>query len=341
LILRKPHVNQGESPLESEIRRSGLFSLVVAVLLLCAPAAAAAQGNPPWPARCPLKLGLLIDQSDSMDSRFGEVREATRNVIDALRDKPSEVTIIGFGTTARTIRSGVDVSDADRRRSLKDDVDELSTGDATGGATNWDAALAAAHPLDLDVVVLISDGLPTAYGDPAVDTPEQPLTVAVATADRLKSSGTRIVAVGIDLQAGADQNLEAITGPTAGQDYFTSDTRGLLRMLYGIVASSCGVPLAALPTPEPGVFPWLEAVLGALAVSAVIALAAIVRHRRRRASAAPPPPQRAASSPAPAAAIDHGGVANRLREKPSPPAPRSMSLDFLQDPKPPTTKENP
>ncbi|WP_158846647.1 VWA domain-containing protein [Saccharothrix deserti] len=377
----------------------GRISAVLAAAVFLAPPAVAAQdvANPPWPARCPLELGLLVDQSDSMGSRFGEVREATRNVIDALRDKPSRVTVIGFGTTARTVQSDVDVSDTGLRRGLKDDIDQLDTGDSTGGATNWDAALATAESHGVDVAVLITDGMPTAYGDPALDGPEDPLAVATATADRLKSSGTRVVAVGIDLPPGGDANLAAVTGPQVEQDYFTGEQSSLLRRLYDIVASACGVPITALPQPEGGVFPWQEVLAATLAAALAIGLIAFLRYRRRRPVGAVGPAGRPARQRVEApSAIDHRDLTEKLRDSAtgigttgndnrtagtgtgstdtstaktsaadtadprsggtdtastdtastdtagdsgSPPARRSMSLDFL-DRKPPTTKDN-
>ncbi|MEU4742624.1 vWA domain-containing protein [Actinosynnema sp. NPDC023658] len=337
----------------------------MAVVLLAPPATAAQDvTNPPWPARCPLAVGLLIDQSDSMSGRFGEVRQATRNVVDALRDKPSKVTIIGFGTEARTIRSGVDVSDDSSRRRLKDDVDLLDVGEGTGGATNWDAALAAAAAQDLDLVVLITDGMPTAYGDPARDGPDTPLTAAVATADRLKRAGTRVVAVGIDLAPGADANLAAITGTRTEQDYFTGEQSSLLRRLYDILASACGVPFEALPKPEPAVFPWRDALLAALAAVSLIGLLAFLLYRRRRHPVRADGPVQPNKADAPAV-IDHAHLAQRLLDsrksadagddgrearrdseggegggdKTPPARRRSMPLDFL-DRKPPTKKDN-
>ncbi|MBB5807953.1 hypothetical protein F4560_007721 [Saccharothrix ecbatanensis] len=354
-----------------------VFAVLAAAAFLTPPTVAAQDVvNPPWPARCPMELGLLVDQSDSMGSRFGEVREATRNVIDALRDKPSKVTVIGFGTTARIVQSDVDVSDADLRRGLKDDVDRLDTGDSTGGATNWDAALAAAGSHGVDVAVLITDGMPTAYGDPPQEGPEDPLAVAAGTADRLKAAGTRIVAVGIDLPPGGDANLAAVTGPRAEQDYFTGEQSSLLRRLYDIVASACGVPITALPQPEAGAFPWTPVLAAALAAALAIALIAFLRYRERGPVGVKGRPARQrveARQP-----IDHRDLTRKLRDSAtgigatghdttgkdisgqgtggpdtatthgdgdgdsdsgSPPAHRSMSLDFL-DRTPPTKKDN-
>ncbi|AXX32189.1 VWA domain-containing protein [Actinosynnema pretiosum subsp. pretiosum] len=340
------------------------FALFAVAMLVAPLAAGAAQGapNPQWPAECPLSIGLLIDESSSMQGRFDDVREATRNVVDSLRDKPSKVTIIEFGTTAQTFRAGVDASDADARGRLKEDVDLLRAGEEVGGATNWDAGLSVAEAHGLDLVVLITDGQPTVYGDPATEGPLDPLAIAVDTADRLKRSGTRLVAVGIDLEAGGEANLAAVTGPQVEQDYYVGEQSSLLRRLYDIVARACGVPFEALPKPEPPLFPWRDVLIGTLAVAALITLLAYLAYRRRRVPAAAPVPVRRTEVVQPAA-IDHGHLARRVREEsrardlapggsgvldrdatdgadePGRGVRRPMPLDFL-DRKPPTNKDN-
>jgi hypothetical protein len=276
----------------------------------CAVARADEVGaNPPWPAACPLRLGLLIDQSSSMDPRFGEVREAASNVVDALRDKRSEVSIIGFDTDAQVIRSAVDVSDDDSRHGLKDQIEDLSTND---GATNWEAALLAAKGLRLDVAVLVTDGFPNVYGNPAQEG-DNAVPAAIAAANQLKRDHTRVTGVGIDLDQVGARNLASVTGPSAGQDYFVTDTSGLLRQLYGIVASSCGVALAALPRPEPPAFPWGNVLLGALGGLVLLALVAYGLHRRRGGASTRPVPAGASGSAARGGRIDHADLTRRVR----------------------------
>lgn len=243
--------------------------------------------NPPWPARCPLRLGLVVDQSSSMAARFGEVREAARHVVDALRDQHSELSIIGFGTGAEVIRSDVDVSDDDARHQLKDQIDELAAHHGDASATNWEAALIAARALHLDVVILVTDGFPNVYGDPVQEGPEA-ITAAAAAAAELKTDGTRIAAVGIDLVHDGEENLQIITGPGRGNDYYVTDTAGLLRQLYEIVADSCGVPMAALPRPEPPEFPLTRTILGAFAGLTLLVFVAFLLHRRRGSATGPP-----------------------------------------------------
>lgn len=260
-----------------------------------------------------------------MDARFDDVREAAGNVVDALRDKPSEVTIIGFGTTAKIVESTVDVSDEDARHQLKDQIGDLAANGGDNSATNWEAALTAAQEPHLDVVVLITDGLPNVYGNPVQEGPEA-VNAAVLAANRLKTGGTRVTAVGIDLDQDGERNLRAITGPALGADYYVTDTGGLLRQLYGIVASSCGVPIARLPQPEPPEFPWLRTILGTLGGLLLIGLAAIVVHRRRVATGRRTAPARAGGAAVTGPTIDHSHLTKQLR------ADRST---------PPTTKDSP
>lgn len=314
------------------------FAAAIAALT-AQPAAAqttAAQptANPPWPAQCPLELGLLVDQSSSMSARFGDVRTATGNVVDALRDKRSEVTVVGFGSGAEVTMSAVDVSDDGARRGLKEAINDLDPHGGDGGATNWEAALTAVRPLGLDVVVLVTDGVPTALGNPprnGVDE-QEPLVAAATVADQMKNAGTRIVAVGIDLQPGADQNLAAVTGPARGQDYYPSDTAGLLRNLYEIVASACGVPQAALPRPEPPSFPLAKTITGALVALLLLMLLAYALHRKRGGIGPRVAAVRSTRRHVPDPTIDH----QDLRDDPAPathdrsgPVRRSRSLDFL------------
>ncbi|WP_328644901.1 VWA domain-containing protein [Amycolatopsis sp. NBC_00348] len=270
------------------------------------------EANPPWPAHCPLRIGLLIDQSSSMEPRFDEVREAASNVVDALRDKHSEVSIIDFGTDARVVRSAVDISDDDSRHQLKEQIGDLSAHDGDNdGATNWEAAFLAAKELRLNVAVLITDGLPNVYGNP-VQEGDEAVPAAIAASTQLKRDHTRVAGVGIDLDQVGARNLASVTGPNVGQDYFVTDTSGLLRQLYGIVASSCGVTIAALPQPEPPVFPWGKVLLGTLGGLVLLALVAYALHRRRGTSVRPAPATAGGGS-AKGGRIDHSDLTKRVR----------------------------
>jgi len=278
--------------------------------------------NPHWPARCPLRLGLVIDQSSSMAPRFDDVRTAARNVVDSLRDKKSAVSIIGFGTDAEVISQDVDVSDDDARHELKDQIDALDAHEGDASATNWEAALIAARSLHLHVVILMTDGLPNVYGNPAQEGSEA-VTAAATAANQLKSGGTRIAAVGIDLAPGGEGNLRIITGPDRGNDYFVTDTSGLLHQLYVIVARSCDVPITRLPKPEPPDFPWLPTILGALAGLALLTFIAFLL-RRRGAAAGPRAPARAGRGVVADQRIDHSHLTKQLRGNKNPPSTKDQ-----------------
>lgn len=322
-------------------RLPAVIIVMCAAVSLGAPARADVA-NPPWPQHCPLKLGLLVDQSSSMDPRFDEVRQATKNVVDALRDKRSEITVIRFAGDARVIRSAVNVSDEAARHELKKDIDRLDTEGFFGSGTNWESALTLAEPLTLDVAVMITDGQPNLSSASSPDS-QGPLLDAVAVADRMKSAGTRLVTVGINL-ADADSvaNLIRITGPVEGSDYYTSDTTNLLRQLYEIVASACGVPVAALPVPEPPTFPLTKVILGTLAGLLLLVLLGYLLYRTRGGRArlatagAQPAPSKIADP-----TISHEDIRSQMErtaeppaERPRPPAGRSRSLDFLAKPDP-------
>jgi hypothetical protein len=252
-----------------------------------------------------------------MAARFDDVREAARNIVDSLRNNRSAVSIIGFDTGADVISAAVDVSDDDARHQLKDQIDALVAHEGYGSATNWEAALTEAGALDLDVVILVTDGFPNVYGNPVQEGPEA-INAAATAADRLKSDGTRIAAVGIDLAQGGEENLRVITGTGRGNDYYVTDTTGLLRQLYEIVANSCGVPAGALPRPEPPEFPWVRTVLGALTGLVLVTFLAFLLHRRRGATTGPP-----ASATASGRAvvkdqrIDHSHLTKQLRSNQS------------------------
>lgn len=299
-------------------------------MLLGAQYSAAAQPNvpnPPWPASCPLRLGLLVDQSSSMAPRFDDVRDAARNVVDSLRDRQSEVSIIGFGTSANVVSRAVDVSDDDARHELKDQVETLDALDGDSSATNWEAALAKARALELDVVILVTDGIPNVHGNPVRENDKGAVTAAAAVADQLKNDGTRIAAVGIDLDRDGEDNLRVITGARRDNDYYVTDTDGLLRQLYGIVASSCGVPLAALPQPESPDFPWTPTLLGAVGGLVLLIFVAFLLRRRRDDAAGRQSLSRGGHSMVVDLRINHSHLIRQLRDSQTESLNRDSSKD--------------
>ena len=266
----------------------GTFIVATTLLVLAGapPANAAPVPEPAWPAKCPLRVGLILDQSASLAAGFGDVQQASQDLVDALRDHPSEVMVAGFGTTASVVHPLTDVSTKPARNAVKKAIRDLDTfSNASGhGATNWEAALQLAESSQVQIAVVLTDGLPNVYGSPvqqAEPGDDSALTAARKVADRLKRSGTRVVPVGMDLGEGGVENLAAISGPKAGDDYFLTRVNVLRGELYQIAAKSCGVPVAALPIPEPPVFPLRNVIIGLVAGVALLVAAGLGINRVR------------------------------------------------------------
>lgn len=262
-----------------------LATTYLAVLLAHPPAARADTPNPPWQQQCPQRIALVVDLSESMEPNLDAVKQSARDLIDALRGAPNEVAVVTVGTNAVVAAPATNVSADDERQRVKEEVDDLDLLRGNLGATNWDAALTTVRDLQPDVVVLLTDGQPTAHGQPASGgsgplDPEH-LGSAVRAADALKSSGTRIVGLGMGLPPDNVGNLVAVTGPTAGDDFYQTDASGLLAKLYEIASKACGVPVIALPQPEPGTFPLIP-VIGAGVVAVVASVVGGMLLSRRR-----------------------------------------------------------
>jgi hypothetical protein len=256
-----------------------------ALLLTCPPASRADSPNPPWQQQCPQRIALVVDLSESMEPNLGALKRSASNLIDALRGTPNEVAVVAFGTNALVAVPETNIGAQDDRRHVKDEIENLSILEGNLGATNWDTALTTVRGVQPDVVVLLTDGQPNTHGQPAIEgsgpvDPEH-LASAVRAAEALKSSGTRIVGLGIGLLPGSVGNLAAVTGPTAGDDFYQTDASGLLDKLYDIASKACGVPVAALPQPEPGTFPLIP-VIGAGVVAVVAAVGGGMLLSRRR-----------------------------------------------------------
>lgn len=271
-----------------------LVTASAALLLSCPPAARADSPNPPWRQQCPQRIALVLDLSESMGPNFDSVKQSASDLIDALRGARNEVAVVTFGTDAAVAVSATNVGADDARRHVKEQVDDLTLLEGNLGGTNWDAALITIHGLHPDVVILLTDGQPTAHGQPATGgsgplDPEH-LASAVREADALKSSGTRIVGLGMGLLPDNVSNLVAVTGPTDGDDFYQTDASGLLNKLYDVASKACGVPVIALPQPEPGTFPLMSVIgVGVVAVLAtVIGGLLLSRHRSGTAALATP-----------------------------------------------------
>lgn len=226
--------------------------------------------NPTITDSCSLDITLVLDASGSV-AGFGaveDVREASAGFVNALDGTGSTVRLTQFGTVAAELapRSVVDPSSLaatgslgtglaqyyNPRPSRPDDVDFHSysdgpltdsdsyvTSNAADQFTNWDAALENAVEPAADLVVIVTDGEPTAFDLDGDDDPFDPgpppdvafggstgvfgdeaLARAVDAANRVKSS-SRVLVVGVGSGASspsAQARLTAISGPTVVVD---------------------------------------------------------------------------------------------------------------------------
>ncbi|MGH4014937.1 MAG: vWA domain-containing protein [Pseudonocardiaceae bacterium] len=232
--------------------------------------------NPPWPQQCPLRIALVVDLSDSMESNLDVVERSAGDLVEALGEAPNEVAVVVFGSAADVAVPMADVGDDDIRRQVRDQVADLG---ATRGSTNWEAALTAARSLQPDVVIMLTDGEPDS------------LATAVRSANALKGDGTRVVGLGVGLQSSSVANLVAVTGPAAGDDFYQTSASGLLDKLYEVASKACGVQVGPLPLPEPalpppappatGSFPLIPAIVAGLVAVLAIGVGGALLSRRR------------------------------------------------------------
>ncbi|WIM16447.1 MULTISPECIES: SpaA isopeptide-forming pilin-related protein [unclassified Microbacterium] len=204
--------------------------------------------NPTLAQTCGLRVGLLVDLSNSLQSSQQDLRNAAAGFVDVLEGTPSSIGIWTFAGgapaagSANTTLPLTPVSTAAGAATVRAKANSLTVVN-TGGweqGTNWDQGLwqvAGASTADtLDVLLVLTDGSPTYYGPPGTGSGGAPsgpgnrtrfveMENAVASANALKiERGTTVVGVGIGpASAGEEQNLQAISGPTIGQDYFLVD----------------------------------------------------------------------------------------------------------------------
>jgi hypothetical protein len=226
------------------------LAALAASLCFQAPASALAAENPPAAKACGLDIALVIDSSDSVsETELATMKSALADFIDSLSPAtPSEFAVVDFDETVRTTPFTASTTVA------KAAVDAAEK----GGGTNWQAALEAARGLfdprsdHENLVVFASDGNPNYIGTPPhATTSAAALSAAVSAADAIKSSGTRILAIGIGNATGADAlnvgNLVAVTGPRVNMgdessDVITTDWAGVANAFAALAVDLCGTP---------------------------------------------------------------------------------------------------
>lgn len=244
------------------------FAAVIG-LLAAVPAVAPAQlANPPLRAECGLKVALVLDESASIASPGGglgnqtaAVQSAADAFVTSLENTGSPVALTAFSINARngvvpytevTEQTIAGFTDWIHNTNVNNTGYNPSAANRSG--TNWEEGLVHAQEVaggPPDLMVFVTDGNPNRYIGSTTTNETTALSRAVAAADRIKSAGTRIFAIGVGTAAGTPAhaaNIRSISGTTefTGGNFATADYalvenfEDLKSEMTGIVASLCG-----------------------------------------------------------------------------------------------------
>lgn len=194
---------------------------------------AVSQANNRVQATCQagLTVGILFDLSTSMSTNNNEglngAKAAGKALVDALVDTGSQVALYTFGTTApkSTTSNGqnyptLTTVTSSSATTLKGYIDGYQASQIN--YTNWDRGLwqLADSANEFDVVVVLTDGNPTAYGTSSpsggdIWTYLRHVEEGIFSANAIKDEGTQILAFGVGegISAVTGDNLRAISGP--------------------------------------------------------------------------------------------------------------------------------
>lgn len=177
---------------------------------------------------------IVLDESGSMDGFEPQVRVAVDGFLDVLADRGPQAAVIDFGTAAVRVFDYQAITSSAISGVFGPYLDATSSGlvynapSETGAYTNWDDALdevtlMAAEDHAPGLVLLVTDGVPTAYnrdgagedGGITLSTSDpEALTRAVAEADEIKALGSHVLAVGVGGSVTANlSRLQAVSGP--------------------------------------------------------------------------------------------------------------------------------
>lgn len=191
---------------------------------------ASSKTNPAMVNSCGLKVGILVDLSSSMSDSIGSLKTAAKSFITSLKDTPSTMSIFTFADASPALNM-----EAPTTGSLAVSTDVTALNSAVDAfvvnkdqGTNWDAGFRAvtAANRDLDVLLVLTDGMPTLYypndasaiaDGPGGSTNFGTVEAAIFSANTLKASGTRVQMVGIGSNLTSSAlNLNAVSGGTDG-----------------------------------------------------------------------------------------------------------------------------
>ncbi|TXK06297.1 VWA domain-containing protein [Microbacterium mitrae] len=178
---------------------------------------------------CGVDVAILFDLSGSLSGQLADIKDAGDAMVTALEGTNSTIGVYTFANSAPASAGAnfpqTQVSTADGADDVRDHINTFTT---PNGATNWDRGLSQIPGGTYDIVLVITDGNPTRYGDgegPGNNTRFREVENGVLSANQLKANGSRIVAIGVgDGVSGPADNLIAISGTASGSDYFQAAT---------------------------------------------------------------------------------------------------------------------
>jgi uncharacterized repeat protein (TIGR01451 family) len=226
--------------------------------------------NPPLPASCGINLALDFDLSNSITApQFTQMRQASINLVTSLQGTPSQVGVYTFATFApATNGSGgtlnhptipgsqpaanfalpaTQIATPGGATTVNQRIAGLTRVASASGGTNWDQGLSqlvAPGQPRYNAVLFITDGDPTTWGPnnngSGTTTDDTTVNAAITSANAVKATGTRVIAVGVSNTTGPSvQRLKYISGPTENSDYFVTNWDALEDTLVSIATAAC------------------------------------------------------------------------------------------------------
>nr|BEK70880.1 hypothetical protein KPHV_81070 [Kitasatospora purpeofusca] len=213
--------------------------------------------NPVPTAGCGLDVAVVLDLSASVGSALPQLKAATDTFTDALTGTPSRMALFSFDQASPA--SSVDANHPELRPvSTKAGADAFKkqyAGWTLGKGTNWDKGLGAVASAvqRYEVVVVVTDGNPTRFGEEAEGdgsrTHFRDVENGIFAANAVKATGARVIALGVGkgVEGVSGLNLRALSGPAlydgsnvTRADYFqTVDFQAAGRDLHDLALARC------------------------------------------------------------------------------------------------------
>nr|WP_240977636.1 VWA domain-containing protein [Planctomonas sp. JC2975] len=229
------------------------------------------RNNPVLPAQCGLSVAIIADLSNSVTATdLVNLKGAATTLVGSLTGTPSTVSLFTFATNAPAAGAAnvnqpglMPVSTPAGAATVDGLINGWALPGGADGGTNWDQAFQAVASASqhYDVVVMITDGNPTYYGNPVQGpgnrTRFREVENGIFSANAVKASGSRIVAMGVGAGvSGSPDNLRAISGPTLDSDYYQATDYGaagaaLRALALGSCAGSLTIVKQVVPPGTP------------------------------------------------------------------------------------------